>query len=146
MQYAAQAAAYTTHAGSCVTSWFVSAPLRALFERGPGWIGWQGRNYADVCAELTGSPATFWETHMDECSDIVDKRFQSFEIVVQFVVYGYLLFTITGLLVRACIFRWTVVLPVERLLANANFPSISNHSAGRYTLRSSPRRQISAAP
>lgn len=130
---------------AAVARYFVSAPLRALFERGPSWMGgWQGRDRADICADLTGSPATFWLVHDVECDEIVEKRFQSFLVVVQISVYGYLVFTMLGLLVRACIFRWTVTLPMERVLASVG--TTFHRTSDTSRLHSSPRRRIEAAP
>ena len=137
-------------AASCIAEWFVSTPLRALFNKGPAWLGgWHGRNEADMCAEMTGSPATFWIMHADECGDIVENKFQSFQIVVHIVVYGYLLISVVSLLVRACIFRWTVVGPVERMLrsvvAASSALSTTPHNADKCIALTFPRRQNEAA-
>jgi len=130
---------------SGIADLFLSAPLWALFHKGPSWLGgWQGRDQADMCAEITNSPATFWIVHESECTGIVEKKFQSYQIVVQTLAYAYLLFTMLGLIVRACIFKWTIVNPVERLLASA--ASTVPHTADTYRLRTFPRRRIEAGP
>jgi len=136
------------HAAACIVEWFISAPLRSLFYKGPTWLGgWQGRAEADMCAEMTGSPATFWMMHTAECGDIVDKKFQSFQIVVQITVYGYLLVTVASLIVRACIFRWTVVMPMERLLGGVTSAvSIAPRISDKCRSQTSPRRLTGAAP
>jgi hypothetical protein len=134
------------NAAACLVEWFISAPLRSLFHKGPTWLGgWQGRAEADMCAEMTGSPATFWMVHAAECEDIVEKKFQSFQIVVQIVVYGYLLVTVASLIVRACIFRWTVVMPMERLLGGVTSAvSTVPRIADTCRLQTFPRPQIEA--
>lgn len=136
------------NAAAYLVEWFVSAPLRSLFHRGPTWLGgWQGRAEADICSEMTGSPATFWMAHATECGDMVEKKFQSFQILVLFVIYSYLLVTVVGLIVRACIFKWTVVAPMERMLGGvASAVSTAPRIAGKYRLLTSPRRQTEAEP
>lgn len=130
---------------SGIADLFLSAPLRALFRKGPSWLGgWQGRDQADMCAEMTNSPATFWIAHELECTDLVEKKFQSYQIVVQTLAYAYLVFTMAGLIVRACIFKWAVVNPVERLLTSA--ASTAPRIADTCRSRTSPRRRIEAAP
>lgn len=136
------------NAAACLVDWFISAPLRSLFYKGPAWLGgWQGRAEADMCAEMTGSPATFWITHAAECGDIVENHFQSFQVVVQIVVYGYLLLTVASLIVRACIFRWTVVMPMERILgAVTTAASTAPRIADMCKSLTSPRRLTEAGP
>jgi len=130
---------------SGIADLFLSAPLRALFRKGPSWLGgWQGRGQADMCAEMTNSPATFWIAHRLECTDIVEKKFQSYQIVVQTLAYAYLIFTMAGLIVRACIFKWAIMNPVERLLTSA--ASTVPRTADTCRLRTSPRRRIEAGP
>ena len=123
----------------------ITTPLRALFYKGPTWFGgWQGKSHDDICAEMTSNSATFWRDHIDECRELLEKKFQSCLIMFQVVVYGYLLCTTVHSLLRACVFRWTVTMPLERMLVNAG--STVRHIAHRLPAHSSPRRHSEAAP
>ena len=122
----------------------VAVPLRALFHRGPSWLGgWQGKMEEDVCAELTTSPASFWIRHPEECTAMIEKQFQSFLVVFQVFVYGYLLCTVVHILLRACVFRWTVTMPIERLLLSAG--STARHISHMLPEHSSLHRRSEVA-
>lgn len=123
----------------------VAMPLRALFQRGPAWLGgWQGKVNEDVCAEITTSPASFWVHHPEECTSMIEKKFQSFFVVFQVVGYGYLLCTVLHILLRAVVFRWTVTMPLERMLLNAG--STARHISHMLPEHSSLRRHSEAVP
>ena len=123
----------------------VTAPLRSLFFRGPRWLGgWQGKDTEDICAEITSSPAKFWERHPNECDVVVEKQFQSYFVVFQVLVYGYLLCTTVGICLRACVFRYTVTMPLERMLLNAG--STARRIAHTWPEQTSPRPHCEAAP
>lgn len=127
-----------------VVEWLVLRPLRTLFLLGPSWIGgYGGAEPSDICAQLTTSPARFWDNHPDECERIVSQKINSNLVVVTTAFYFWILFTMTSLCFRAFIMRWTLGRPLG-LLANA--VSIGNHSAGNLRLPTSPHLRSATEP
>jgi len=66
------------------------APFRALYLLGPSvqTLGfWAGRPQEDVCAEVTGTAASFWATNKDECASIIETRFISWHTAICVIAY-----------------------------------------------------------
>ena len=120
-----------------VVEWLVLRPLRTLFKLGPSWVGgYGGADPSDICAQLTTSPARFWDMHPDECERIVTQKIDSNIVVVTTALYFWILFSIISLCFRAVIMRWTLGRPLG-LLASA--VSSGNHTVGTLQLQTSPR-------
>jgi len=127
-----------------VVEWLVLHPLRTLFRLGPSWVGgYGGAEPSDICAQLTTSPARFWDIHTDECERIVSQKIDSHLVVITTACYFWILFSMISLCFRAVVMRWTLGGPLS-LLANA--VSIGDHSAGNLQLRSSPHPQSATEP
>lgn len=52
---------------------------------------WKFADLPDICAALTGSPATFWSTHMEECNNRIQKDFTSYLVMMEALLYTMLL-------------------------------------------------------
>ena len=66
--------------------WFRN-PLRELFFSGPRWGDWgfwAGAELEDICAEATQTPSRVWRLNLDECVQLVERRYRSFVAVVYF--------------------------------------------------------------
>lgn len=56
----------------------VHAPLKLMYRNAPAALGgWDGRDDADVCAQLTGSKADFWHVNPRECEDMIERHFMA---------------------------------------------------------------------
>lgn len=44
---------------------------------------WKFAEPVDICAALTGSPASFWDQHILECEQRIAKDFYSFFVVAE---------------------------------------------------------------
>ena len=65
-------------------------PLRKLYLFGPGWLQfgfWGGKPEAEICQSLTLFSESFWLDNMKECKDLIHKRFFSFQVSVEIVLY-----------------------------------------------------------
>jgi hypothetical protein len=59
-----------------------------------GFGFWGGKNETDACAYLTNVPADVWSSQpllRAECSQLLQRRFQSFLISVSVVIYYWIL-------------------------------------------------------
>lgn len=72
----------------------VVKPLFHLYLKGPsmGHFGfWQDSNPEDICSTLTNAPSQFWIDHTDECDALIWKKFQSILVLVDLVLYIFLI-------------------------------------------------------
>jgi len=95
----------------------VVRPLRSLYMKGFGWGsvgGWGGASPAHICASLTaGSNPAFWSSTPEavrECDAMIEKRYQSVLVVVEYVMLIYVLLRVLGLVAS----HVAVVNPVVR--------------------------------
>jgi len=73
---------------------FVS-PIRKLYFFGPAYLNfgfWEGQPHAEICARLTAYSATFWEKHGSDCSEMIEKKFLSFQSSLEVSLYFIILF------------------------------------------------------
>ena len=99
----------------------VLRPLRRLYLQGPSFVGfWGGQALADVCAQMSTVPASFWAEHPDRCDVLVEQRLQSFVVTVETVAYAWAAYRA----VSAYFWRWAVVHPIvtELRLLRAGAP------------------------
>ena len=78
-----------------VYSRLVFEPLRVLYLNAPSigqFGGWHGFANVQICGRLSGQPEMFWSTHLGECEDLVNTRFQSFLVTAQTLFYFFLLY------------------------------------------------------
>ena len=69
-------------------------PLQLLYLNGPTLYNvgfWNGKSNAAICSEMTGQNVDqfFWDTHPEDCQDMIDRRFQTFALNVQLILYAY---------------------------------------------------------
>ena len=127
-----------------VLEWLVLNPLRTLFRLGPSWIGgWGGADLPDICAQVTTSPARFWEMHTVECERIVSQKIDSHLVLFTTALYFWVLFSILNLCTRMAVMRWTLGRPLN-ILANA--VSSGTRIAGSWQSQTCPRLQTAAEP
>lgn len=89
---------------------FFITPMSHLFLYGPRWyylsIGWQGIDACDICQELTGVTSQHWtknEDNMNRCLQLIESRFYSQVVLVQFLLYCIVIFFIVKLVYRIVI-------------------------------------------
>lgn len=66
-------------------------PLMLLYFDGPGYGafgGWEGREFAEICASLTGVQTDHWHHNMPVCETLIMRRFESFVILYYFIGYA----------------------------------------------------------
>lgn len=91
-------------------SWLILAPLRKLFLFGPnlGHVGfWNGVSQSEICQSITSYSETFWTTHADECSQLVESRFQAFRSTTEVCLYFFCMWKLAGVLSRLSL--WAVI-------------------------------------
>jgi hypothetical protein len=89
---------------SSVYIFFLVNPLRTVYMQGPLSVGfWGGMGLSQICDVLSPlSPAMFWQQHIAECAELVDRRFQAFKVSVETVLYFIFLY-------QVCRFIWCVM-------------------------------------
>lgn len=79
-------------------------PCEVIYRNAPGAVGgWEGRDSADVCAQLTGTKASFWEgENMTECLSMIERRFESWFTTLMVLIYAFTLYQMFRLLLYLC--------------------------------------------
>lgn len=65
-------------------------PLRQLYRNGPelkGWGFWGGKKVYDICGELSGVTAQFWQDNPEACEELVVRHTNSFVTGATFLAY-----------------------------------------------------------
>jgi hypothetical protein len=73
--------------------WFI-LPVAKLYLWGPGlggWGFWGGMDMSEICAHKTTLNSAFWRQHPDECAEIVSRHVYSVAILIETIVYFYLM-------------------------------------------------------
>jgi len=120
---------------------FITRPLRQLYFNGPSGLGfWDGTSWEDICFSISGTPSSFWVSHMDPCLKMCEQKFFSFGTAVNFIVYSYIL--IRG--VNGLMFHFSFTRPVLRELAHlrTHGPPVSQTSISD-TVQKDPRHTCS---
>lgn len=96
---------------SVVYTLFFIKPLALIYLKGPRIMGfgmWSGMDAADICAELTGVSAIYWDKERDVCLSHIEKKFDAFVIGVSTLI-------VVALTYRICAWLWYlyVVEPVK---------------------------------
>ena len=76
-------------------------PLRRLYEFGPQFGGfgfWGGRSHAEICASVTLYSEVFWQDHINDCSFIVDNKFNALRVTIESISHFIGLLIILNLL------------------------------------------------
>ena len=109
-------------------------PLRTLYLNGPSLLGygwWEGVGEADLCSQITGVGAEFWdgEHSQDACGDLIERKVFAFEI-------GTLAITTLGmtiLLGSTLYWRWCILRPLTQELKMLWSPRTLSTASIKYT-------------
>jgi hypothetical protein len=85
----------------------VRYPLFSLYFNGPAVHGfgfWQGLPPETICSSLTGTPEAVWVQMPHDCYDILWRHFNSFHILVQALLYFYIIYKLAVFLYIYCCF------------------------------------------
>lgn len=121
------------YAWTCILAFLVASqdvmlrqPLRALYQMAPssmGYGGWSGQGMSEICAAISGTPVEFWFINTAGCEALVARRFESYFITFELVIYfGLLAFVLVWLICGCgfytlwwCIWRRLVSYIVDRM-------------------------------
>ena len=74
-------------------------PLNNIYFKGPSFLGfWEGKVNYDICAEVSGVSALFWEKNTDECVHILSHKSAAFVELVSFGLYVFLLYYVMNII------------------------------------------------
>lgn len=87
----------------------IKRPCLVIYNNAPAVIGgWEGREPADICAQMTGTKATFWQgDNMHECLSMIERRFESWFTTVIVLLYAFTLYQIVRLIWYLCVRKIT---------------------------------------
>lgn len=69
-------------------------PMLQLYLFGPSILGfWEGQRAEDICNSMTNIPSRHWENNIEECFDLIYRRFNSYVVLMKFMS---VVITITG--------------------------------------------------
>lgn len=83
----------------------IELPLMAVYLEGPSvgqFGGWDGRPFYDICATLTNVPSSHWIVSRESCELLIFQRFESFLLLIYFMIYLILLAYVTSLSMGFC--------------------------------------------
>lgn len=72
-------------------------PLKLLYYDGPlimGFGGWQGIPKEDICSQLTKVPSTMWLGQIHNCTDLIERHFNSYLIAFFATIYFLFIYKI----------------------------------------------------
>jgi hypothetical protein len=70
-------------------------PLQRLYLFGPEFMQfgfWSGKTPSEICQSVTTYSESFWLANADQCEDIIEKKFLSFRVTVEVIVYFAILY------------------------------------------------------
>jgi len=104
-----------------VTRTFLYLPTKTVYLSGPslGVIGgWDGLEPVNICATLTKTNERLWVANHSECQRMIDVRFESLFVVVNMIIYLFVLYQLVYLctfICAMCIYRTAVRTKYRRL-------------------------------
>jgi hypothetical protein len=67
---------------------FIINPLKQLYLFGPEFMQlWGGKMPSEICQVVTSYSEEFWKSHGEECNEIVEKKFISFKVTIEIILY-----------------------------------------------------------
>jgi hypothetical protein len=69
--------------------------IARLYIFGPRFAGfgfWQGRSPEQICESITESSSSFWKLNMDECNRLINQHFNSYVVLIEFILYMYIVY------------------------------------------------------
>lgn len=87
----------------------IKQPCLVIYRNAPSILGgWEGRELPDICAQMTGTAASFWTgKNMEECMLLVDRRFESWFTTVMMLVYVFTFYQMVRLIWMLCVRKIT---------------------------------------
>ena len=76
-------------------------PLKLLYYDGPqfmGYGGWQGIAKEDICSQLTKVPALMWIEQSKNCTDLIQRHFNSYLVALFSAFYFVFVYKIISFL------------------------------------------------
>jgi hypothetical protein len=73
----------------------IVSPLRQLYFYGPtmSQFGfWGGMGAPDICQTITPITVSFWQAHPEDCIVEIEKKFISFRVSVELIIYFLMLY------------------------------------------------------
>lgn len=108
-----------------IFDYFILYPLRKLYFFGPSFYGygfWSGKDFPEICSELS-----LVKINSFQCNDLLEKKFQSFVILIQISIYFFILYYfVQNLWKSLCyfvqfIFKYSLFYFEKRELKNIEF-------------------------
>lgn len=87
----------------------IKGPCMVIYSNAPAAIGgWEGREPADICAQMAGNRAAFWEgDNKQECYSMIERRFESWFTTVMALLYAFTLYQTVRLIWNLCVRKIT---------------------------------------
>ena len=93
--------------------------LYELYRRGPflnGFGFWCGKNDHEICAILTNVDSELWLRNKDECNNIIQRHYESFEVTTICILFTVCLYKLLSL-----IFTYMFVIkPIQKAIMAHN--------------------------
>jgi hypothetical protein len=89
-------------------AYVVAFPMRYVYQNGAGTsiIGcWSGAGNAEICAALTGTPASHWVVHDAICDNLIMDRVNSWLVLIWGSMYVYAIFSVITTTAVYCVLR-----------------------------------------
>lgn len=98
-------------------SFLFAKTIKNMYLLGPTSLGgWGGMALPDICASLTTTPAHFWDVHLNECYDLIERNVTGVNVVCDTLLYFFLFYRIVTSLTTYMFY----VRPVMSLLTRKN--------------------------
>lgn len=73
--------------------------LYNIYRTGPLVFGfWGGKSDSEICSILTNVNEELWNNNMNTCHTLIQKHYNSFAIVVQFIIICYIISKVISLI------------------------------------------------
>ena len=92
------------------------APVRRLYLLGPDLFGWNGKTKSQICTIITNTPEYIWDNNLQECDNLIEKKFTSIFVIMETVFYLLLLYQIFSSLTNYFFFYRPIINRLHRLL------------------------------
>jgi hypothetical protein len=84
-------------------------PLKELYLKGPNLAGygfWAGEEYHLICSKITNTPGlnTVFIENPGICEDIIEKRFYSFLLAIQWIIGMYCVYSVIWIYIHRVVF------------------------------------------
>ena len=88
-----------------------------MYRNGPLAFGfWGGKSNSEICAILTNVNEDLWNNNVHTCNSLIERHYNSFAIVIQFIIICYLFSKAISLLS----FYIFIIRPLKHCIVNNN--------------------------